>query len=373
MRRFISVLLLCACLLTLSGCSEYDQIENLAYVVILGMDLTENGEFLLSAVIPKISGSRGGDSSGGSESSSQLVYSASGSDFADALSMLRWAVPRRLELSQIELIVVSEDLASDNRFIEAAPAMIHNLYGAARLAICSGKASDFVAAEKPQIGSQTQSELTAMFEDYTHSGYIPDATFADFFYKTASFYSDPIAIYAEPSRNAQTASVVIPDNPGASASDSQQANRYLGAAVFRNGKFVGRLSGKELLCCRLLRGDDLAFPYALDDKSFELAVLGVPRIIIDTEAQPVKITVRMTFSILPGSDFTSNELLSQSLEEDLRDAVNACKAIGAEPFEFAEVAARSFLTIADWQAYGWREKFADSEIRFKIKLNSERS
>lgn len=373
MRRITAILLLCACLMTLSGCSEYDQVENLAYVVILGVDLAESGEFELSAVIPKISGSRGGESSGGSESSSQLVYSAAGSDFADALSMLHWAVPRRLELSQIELIVVSEALAADKRFIEAAPDMIHSLYGAARLAVCAGRASDFVSAEKPQIGSQTQTELTAMFEDYTHNGYIPDTTFADFFYKTASIYSDPLAIYAEPSPEAQPASIVIPDNPVEPGLKTQQANRYLGAAVFRDGQLAGVLGGKDLLCCRLLRGDDLSFPYALGEKALELAVLGTPRISIDTEAEPVKITIRMNFSILPGSDFVDDMQLAQSLERDLRASIDACKAMNTEPFEFAESAARSFLTNADWQAYGWRERFLESEIEFEISLHTERS
>ena len=193
-KRFAALFLLCA--LLLSGCSEANEVENLAYALILGLDLTDDGQIRVCAQIPKITGKD--DASDGSGDGSELVFSAEGDSFPEALSRLEWIVPRRLDLSQLQLVIVSEKMARSDRFAAAASSMMdtYRLYTAARLAVCAGEAKAFVEQETMLIGSRIATELTAMFENYTDSGYIPDVQFADVYYKTQSVYSDPVAIYA---------------------------------------------------------------------------------------------------------------------------------------------------------------------------------
>ena len=74
-------------------------------------------------------------------------------------------MPRRLDLSQIELIVISEKLARSGRLMAIMDDMMdfNRLYTAARFAVCSGDVKGFIKAEKPVIGSHIANELDSMF------------------------------------------------------------------------------------------------------------------------------------------------------------------------------------------------------------------
>ena len=130
--------LLCVCAALLTGCSTLNQAEDLAFAVILGVDLTGQGEIEICIQVPKITGQQSEGESGSSGSSDHLVYSAVGRDFDEALTLLQWAVPRKLDLSQLNLIVISEKLAKDDNFSRIADAVMAmpRLYTAARLSVC---------------------------------------------------------------------------------------------------------------------------------------------------------------------------------------------------------------------------------------------
>ncbi|HIS84518.1 MAG TPA: hypothetical protein IAB50_02945 [Candidatus Faecivicinus avistercoris] len=384
MRRGALIALLTAAAVLLGGCSEIDQAENLAFVVLMGVDQTEDGGIELSVQVPKISGSRGnGEDSG---SSGDLVFTASGGDFAEAITALKWIVPRRLDLSQIELIVVSEALASSGRWLEVMNDMMQTsrLYTAARLAVCDGDVQAFIRAEKPLIGTRIADELTAMFEAYTTDGFVPNTSFADIYYKSISAYSDPVAVYAVPAPEESSADVepasqdaaepavaIIPDDPGTTDVETEQETRFLGAAVFRDGRMVGKLDGRTLMYCKLLRGKSQTFVFAHGGEEVSLSTLGTPSVSVDTASEPVRIQVDLRLAVLPNNGPLEYPGLADALEAELMKAVDACKAIGAEPFQFAEVAARRFATLDDWIAYGWRERFIDSEVEINVDLKIE--
>lgn len=367
--------LLLLCLLLLSGCTNTVEVEGLAFAEILGVDFTESGEIEVCIEVPKISGQRSEGSSGEKGGSSTLTYSASGKSFDEALNLLQWAVPRRLDLSQIKLIVISETLAQSERFARVADTIMATprLYTAARLAVCSGSAKEFVAAEKPVIGSRLASELTATFEDYIQNGYIPDVTFADMYYKSKSIYSDSLAIYAETapsSEDAQPAAVIIPSFPQQPNVEMQHSNRFLGAAVFRNGVMVGRLTGEEYLYCKMLRSETQTFPFSLDHLTVGLASMGTPAITIDTKSSPMKIDIGLRFSIVSSSRSAPVEKLQNALEDSFRKTIEVCKTMGAEPFDFSGKASGQFLTIAQWERFNWLDRFLESEINFDIRVHN---
>lgn len=381
MRRRLLAALLCVCAALLTGCSTLNQAEDLAFAVILGVDLTGQGEIEICIQVPKITGQQSEGESGSSGSSDHLVYSAVGRDFDEALTLLQWAVPRKLDLSQLNLIVISEKLAKDDNFSRIADAVMAmpRLYTAARLAVCEGSALAFVSAEKPVIGTRMSTELTATFEDYVKNGFIPDTTFADVYYLSKSVYSDALAAYAETapgsgeSEQAAAASAVIPDTSSASRSETQQSNRFLGAAVFRNGSMAGRLSGEEFLYCKILQGERQAFAFTLGEQTVGLTTLGAPSVTIDTSASPVKIDLGLRFSIAASSKNASREALEAALEEALLRTVSVCKSMGAEPLNLAEIASGKFLTIDDWIAFSWRERFLESDVQIDVRVFTSES
>ena len=380
MRKLTILLVVCA--LMLSGCANSAQVEELAFAEILGVDLIDGNQIEVCIEVPKISGQRGESSSGESGGTSNLIYSASGESFDEALNLLQWAVPRRLDLSQIKLIVTSETLAQSDRFHRVADTIMATprLYTAARLAVCKGSAKEFVTAEEPIIGTRLASELTATFEDYIRNGYIPDVTFADMYYKSRSVYSDSLAIHAEtapksepaPSESgeAKPAAAIIPDSPQQPNVEMQHSNRFLGAAVFQKGTMIGSLTGEEFLYCKILRGEQQTFPFSLDEQTVGLATMGKPEISIDVQSEPMKIDIGLRFSIVSSSRTAPLDALESALRESFMNTIEVCKAMGAEPFDFSGSASGSFLTIADWENFGWLERFLNSDINIGIRIHS---
>lgn len=372
-KRFFAFFLLLS--LLLSGCTDLTQVEDLAFAIIMGVDVNQQDEIEVCLQIPKISGQRGEEASG--SDSSELLYAAAGTSFDEALTLLEWAVPRRLDLSQIKLIVVSEKLAGDERFRQVADTIMATprLYTAARLAVCSGSAKAFVGAVKPVIGTRISNELSATFDDYIRNGFIPDTTFADFYYASRSIYSDAMAIFAETAPNSETdeatpASVIIPGDMQSPNLQAQHSNRFLGAAIFNEGKLAGKLGGEEFLYCKILSGKQQTFPFVIEGRTIGLTTLGAPEIFIDTQANPLRIDVRLRFTTASGSHGIPMESLRNHLSESITNAVEACKNLEADPIGFADKAAGSFLTVEDWLAYGWREKFAESEISVEVEIHA---
>jgi len=383
MYKHVLTVMLLSFLVLLTGCSELNQLENLGYGVVLGIDENEQNRIVLTVQIPKITGSSG-DSSGGSSDAGPLVFSAEGANFEEALNMLQWAVPRKLSLTQLQLIVASEKLASSDAFPTVLNAIMstNKVYTAARFAVCEGDALDFIQAENQSIGAHIFTELEAMFEDYTENGFIPDVTFADLYYKTCSIYSDPLSIYAasdpegmlkQPSdpESKPASALITPSDPKTDYVKTQQINRFLGAAVFHGGRMVGKLTGDQVIYCKLLRGNQQTFPYTKAGHMFYLTRIGYPRVKIDTSVDPIRISVNLRLSVLPGSDHADLTGMEQDLELQLMNTINACKAMKAEPFQFAETAARHFPTLRRWQAFHWSERFIASDPDINVRLRLE--
>lgn len=379
MRKTALSLILFACLAFLSGCSSLNQVEKLAFAEVMGVDLNAEGEIEVCIEVPKITGQQGEGSSGGD--GSQLVYSASGESFDEALNLLQWAVPRGLDLSQIKLIVVSESLARDPHFLKAANTIMATprLYTAARLAVCKGSAKDFVNAEKPVIGTRLSTELTATFDDYILNGYIPDTNFADFHLRSRSVYSDPLVIYAEtdqtpgstPSEqdSARPAAAILPEESMLSTTETQHSNRYLGAAVFHNGKMVGKLNSEEFLYCKILQGEQQAFPFSIDDQTVGLTTLGPPAISMNLRSDPIEIGIDLRFSIVSSSKSAPLPALEKALEESVVNTLEVCRRMNTEPFGFAEHAASHFLTLKDWESFDWLSHFSQSDIDVNVTVH----
>lgn len=370
MRKFALVIVLALAAL-LSGCEKYREVENLAYVIMLGVDLADDNQIQISALIPKITGDSGSESGEASDSKHQ-VYAAAGANFDAALNRLRWVVPRQVDLSQVKVIMLSERLARSGLFMPVAYAMMetYHLYTAARLAICEGEARTFIESENETLGTRIAADLDAMFEDYTSQALIPDGQFADVFYMSASIYSDPIAIYS-PSSETAAASVIIPQSADQPDDAQPQKNRFLGACVFRNGTMRGVLTAEDTLYCRLLRGKSQSFQMDFNSETLYLTMSTAPIIRVDSKSEPARISIDMRLSQQTKRARANANQIAQTLRERILATIDRCKRMGVEPFQFADIAAGGFATIGEWLDYDWHSHFADSEIDLRIQIIDE--
>ena len=73
----------------LCGCSQASQVENHAYVLVMGLEHTLDGQLQMSVLVPRISGNQGNaEGQSGSGSYTHLVITAD--NYAEALARLNW-------------------------------------------------------------------------------------------------------------------------------------------------------------------------------------------------------------------------------------------------------------------------------------------
>ena len=370
--RMIPLLLLA---LLLGGCGVGDAVENQAYALVMGIDRLEGGALELTVRLPRIGPSKSGDDSG--KEGEYLLVSANGDDWDMALEALQWATPRELNLSQLKLLAISSELAGEPGFPELTRrvAATHHLYTAARLVVCEGSAKGFVTGQEVIMGARLSSEITAMFDHYAEHGYIPDATFADLCYTGMSIYSDPVAIWGFPSdasaEEAKAAAALIrPERDLATRVETPAERNYLGAALFREGRCVGRLDARETLYYNLVAGRSRAFSYGYDGGSCTLTQTRGPRKSVQIDETGVRICLMLSYATIDPLTPDQTEAMEADLAEGIRTLISKCQEMEVEPFGFAQKAARRFLTIPEWLAFDWRARFAAAEIDVRVEVQS---
>ena len=377
MRKAILIVLLAAICL-LGGCGSSAQVEDQAYVIAMGIDRTDDGGIELSVQIPKISG--GQDSSGSSASSgSYLPLSITAPDYEQAMERLSWAVPRVMNLTQLEMIVISRDLAEDTAFRELLRqiAGTGHIFAAADVVICEGDAKAFIEALRPVLGTRLSADLQAGLDHYRSIGIIPDCSLASLYYLSNSVYGDPMAAYAileksdKTKNEAQQASSSLAGSIS-SLSESHESEiepRYLGAAVFSSGAYCGILDGRQTILANLITNSLDSFRYICGGESMEFSQIGDTKIRVDTHAEPAKISIGIRLSIEEHEDIPDEQIMRETLIQDMLATINAARAMNADPFGFAEAAAGNFLTLEDWINYDWKRHYQDAQIEIKLRFS----
>ena len=367
MRRIGITLIVAACLL-LGGCAVSGEVENQAYALVLGIDRDAAG-IGLSIRIPRIgqAQSKGGESNDAAEP--YLTLYASGDSYAEALEQLQWVAARELNLSQLKLIVASEAVAASDGFRDliAEVAETRHLYTTAGFIVCDDSAREFVGGMKTVLGTRLSSEIAAMFRHSAAHGFIPRATFADLYYATYSGRSDPtgiIGFFAE--GDAADAMAVLPESD-ASGGSSEGARRFLGTAVFRNGKLALRLDALETLCLDLLGGHVEDFTWAGGDRAVHLSTARRTRLGASVEGG-LRLSADVALMSEEALTVDSAADIEASIASSLAATVRRCQAAGVDPFGFSECALSRFLTFDDWRAFNWRGRYPYADVDVKVHI-----
>ena len=372
MRALSVAALLAVAAVCLTGCNPSGELEKQAYVLVLGVDRLDGGDIELTARVPRI----GGKDANGKQREEQdggayLVFSGRGDGYARALEALQWATPRRMNLSHIETLVVSEALAREDGFAALASRIAEtpHLYTTARFIVCAGTARAFVEAQEPVIGARLSEDIDAMLDHYAEQGFIPRGSFADAYYAFNSIYGDPTAILSRATgkEDAAPAAALIGGTDEGGASPTAQ--RYGGAALFREGRMVGALDMAQTALLNLCLGATRVIPFDCDGNGYELTVVGMPERRAVIEADGPKLSLDLAFTTLDGVCDAEAEELEAQLQGAFSGLIADCQALGCDPFGFAESAAGAFASVPEWLAYDWRARYAQAPVEVHVSVN----
>ena len=317
----ISSVLLIA--LSLSGCAHMN-IESQAYAVSMGIDPSQNGGIRVSVQVPSLNqsgGSESGEESGGSKS--YTLSAAVGRSLSEALNMLQASIPREMNLSGIKSIVVSQELAESERFREVLHemAMAYRVYGVAEMVVCRGAAEEFIKEQQPVIGLRLSESIAVELAHCRENGYIPSAKAADVYYLTESIYGDPVAVLAAdnegenqlpPGENGDMYAGQVPRS-------GENKNVYFGAALFRNGRMTGLLTGAQTQLLNMLLGDLEYFGWIVDDQPVNLNISGRPEVEMKLSGDKPSIHVRLHVNVLPSEKGADAEAIRKDITSRLNE------------------------------------------------------
>lgn len=366
--RIAKYFVLCLAI-ALSGCTLTDQPENQAIAIGLAVDHADGGELQISVLLPSLHGARGssGQSSAGG---SYTISSATAHSFAEAIGLLRASIPLTLNLAQLKAVFIAQEVAQDPRLRDLITDMFltHRLYNAAFCIISLGPARDMLdALNTNTFGARLSSVVTTALENFVAEGGIPDTHFSDFYYDMHSIYASPIAILGAASDGLHT--TLTPEGrvgdalPGALPREGANKNEYSGTALFRDGQMVGTLSSLETTWMNYLRGSTLDIYYNCEGANIVLSPFGPVRIDVDTEADPMRVTIEADFMV---STHCTLDVLIAFIEADIAALVQKCQSLRVDPFLFSQRAAAKFRDIPTWTDYGYLEKFHSAEIVVRV-------
>ncbi len=132
----------------LTGCYDGVYPEGRGFVISVGLDLTDNGEYEISLALPNAAATA--KQSGDEETKS--VKKASGKTFTDALTKCEALTSQRLFLGQSKLIVFGKELLADaDKLREAVRELKRNkrIYDHVIVCAADGKASEILESKAP--------------------------------------------------------------------------------------------------------------------------------------------------------------------------------------------------------------------------------
>lgn len=333
---------------TLCGCYDSTEIDDLAYVVAIGIDKGETASYKISFqyAVPLNIGS-GIDSEPGDKSPLSLFsFETSSVQMASALANNK--IAKITDLSHLKLVMFSEDVAKDG--ISDLKKDFENTLSIrpqTNIAVCKGDA--YSALES--VSSPLELNPTRYYEDFF------DNLFSNYSVKqnTASLFSDK-TVFSVP--------YILSEN-GLSCN---------GMVVFKNFKAVDLFTSKEVLIQNLMQNEFSHLNFETKDGVFRLDADVPPSFSVTLKENPlIKINLSLTGEPVSGEEILfknpkySDELIKNSLKASIMEFLEHTKQINCDVMNFSSHAKRNFFTDESYKKYNFHEKYKDSS--FEININ----
>lgn len=387
------------------------KLDNLAYVLALGIDVGENASLKLSAQFTKSASFSPSEGSSSEDSDNIVLVSVEADSLFSAINLLNSYIGKEINLSHCSFIVFSEEFAKNGISTEIY-SLINNeeIRPTSNLLISTCSAYDYLNNSYPNLEKlSTQYYKTFTITD-RFTGYFSSITIGDFFNSLSADYYDCTAILGglnatarkstekDSSSNnevAQTQNIITnPENltAGTSSIIGNRGTENLGIAVFKDDKLCGKLSVIESICHSLINNTVDSCIISIDNPLIKLEepekmeIQLFPskdtkiEVLIKNNKPYISIKVSLEADIMtlaPNINYDTNEALSivseaskQFLEEQFYKYLNkVCTEYNTDIDQFSTKIAAHFATISDFKNFNWIEKYKDSEFDVNVDIN----
>ncbi len=372
MRRAIALLLL---LPLLTGCWSRRELNDIALVIALGIDLVEEGVYEVTLAVAGSGAAGGGKGQQGGESlPSRIVVSGQGRSFAGVLRDIELRLPRRINLTHTLIVVVGERLAEQGLgntldFILRAPEF--RLQGNIMM-VRGGSVRTLLETEPIMESLQTKA-----LSEIAHARVGLEMRLWEFFSARATTYRTPMLPVVD-----------LIQNPDTGPEGQRYAAKLGGAVLLRNDRVIEYLDAREVRAIKWLRGHGregvLTVPCGeepgQEDVSFRILQAGRrirPTLQGGRPAFTVSLTGRLRVTEIqctrPLMQHEVHEQLVRRAEEELHNlivrVIEKLQAAEADPLFFGEQVRALYPAV--WRQLGerrWGETWRETPVTVSVDL-----
>ena len=398
--HFLIFCILSILIFSLSGCYSVQSIDDLAYVVALGIDLGKNNNLELTVQLTFPNSADSSSSSG--EAAPTIINSVECSSINSGISLLNSYVSKEINLSHCKVLIFSEAIAS--RGIESEIYTLSNqveIRPDCNIIISKSSAKQYITNSKPELENLVVKyyELTPYSNEYT--GHITNATISNFFNALSANYGDPVAILGNGNKLSTTPSnayidpeqefnIVAGENP---LVEYERKSENLGLAVFKQSKLVGELTAFENLLHLILTNQfessviSIENPYK-ENSAIDIALYFHKNTKINAKlvngSPYVKSTIYLNARLL-SVDKISESLTPEKIEE-LELLINSylenafldyqyktAKVFEADIDNVGKNLIKNFKNDNEWNNYNWPSNYKNTFFDVDVKTNIKSS
>ncbi|MCZ8521023.1 MULTISPECIES: Ger(x)C family spore germination protein [Paenibacillus] len=389
------VTLLLLPMLLLTGCWDRLELEEQAFVVVLGLDKGKNN---MVAVTFQIANPQVGSSDKGAapnEPPSDIV-TFTAPDILSAKELANSVITRKISFAHLRTTVVSQDLARTELYHHVIGSSIRDpeMRREIHLIVSKERASDFIKNNKPRLETRPHKYYAFMQQRWKDTGFVPYSTLNRYLQRLGGD-SLFLSIYAttEPGRPKYSKGE---DNylAGQIPQKGGDPVQIMGSAVFSDGKMIGTLTGEETRLALFLRRKSLTHSFISTytdpaNGNYQVTVRyikdGNTKIKVNTGVEPAQVSVTLPLRVqvlsIPSlanyaTDADKQKLLKESLERQMTEKIQHCvakaqKEFKGEPFLWHLHARKTFWTMPEYIQYDWSKHFAKAQVEVKVELKIE--
>ena len=390
--RNIFVVIICVILLLGFNASYTSlNIDNLAYVVALGVDVGENDIYKVSFQFIPRSGEEKSESTSSSNRNKTVINTVEAPSLNTAINLMNSYLARKINLSHCKVVIFSEEIAI-NGISKEIYSLVNNSQArpSTNIIICKNTAEKYIKDTNPVL----ENSITKYYELFPNSskytGYIYNATLGDFFSQLVSSTCEPFAILGGINSN------MYNDNNNISPSNnigdmkstetsfsSLRGSENIGIAVFKEDKLVGELDATETLCISIIKGEVSSFLIHIpnpknNEEEIDLIIYpsGQKKITVDILNGSPYITfsekfVGKIYSASEDKEYLNTEeikTLSELSNKYLNNIITnylykTSLKYQSDINDFGKYALSKFLTVDDFEKYDWKNNYKNSTFK----------
>ncbi len=394
-RNFFIIILIIAFLIAFSSSYLSLGIDNLAYVLAIGIDKGSDNNLQVSFQFSTTSKTT---ESGASEKTPTVIDSVEAPSLSTAFNLMNSYMGKELNLSHCKVIIFAEDFAYTG-ISEEIYTLINNsqVRPSANIVVSKCNAKYYMEQTSPEL----ENLLSKYYEIFTnsskYSGFKPDATIGDFFNSLICKTCEPVAILGGISteKPENQGNNHIQENYNVKANqtpiEGENGSENIGIAAFKDDILIGELCALETTCYLALRNKVDRFLISIadpDDTSSYIDIYITPasstNITIDTSTNSPYIKVKTSFngrihSMTNDSKYLDPEVLdnisktcNKYLESVFGDYLyKTAKDFKSDINGFGKYALNNFFTTQDFDTYNWcdnyQNAFFDVEVNTSVK------